>query len=638
MVTPLKHTAVLAMAMLMLALLPVGARAATATIDSDPLVVTADDTGAIQVKFAGSDTAEFFPPAADIGDAGLNVAVRQGTTDCSTTGADYSFYGVGTSRPMVPVSGPTAGQQGDALTLTTTYGLDDATPTRQVTIDQVITYVPGETTVHVAYTFTHPTDAPSQLCARAFVGADLYVVGADAGTGFVQGTAPLLTVGGVNQDLGSLAGLVASQDTPYTHYYEDAYSTVLQAIRSDATDPAHLPDTVNPDLVDNGVAAEWDDMDGSSPLLFGTPRTLDVTWQFKRFNALALDPASTAVSAGSPVTLTAVARDPDGNPDPGRNVVFDVSGSNAAGATVATDGSGTAQFTYTPANAGLDSVTAFSDLNGNATRDPAEPQRTSSVTVDAAAPASQPTPTPQGGPQPAPGDADGDGIPDAADNCPAVANADQADADHDGAGDGCDTSDGSLPPVPNKSVDLRVVSGEVRIKYPAGALRQFTSGFVPLTGAANVPIGSTLDTAKGRVSLTSAAQMSGGKTQTAEFYGGGFLIRRQQPLHKKSKKLSTQLVIKGASPKTCGQRSVRARKKRNRKRLGGVWGSGKGNFQTVGRSSAATIRGTTWLVEDRCDGTLTRVAQGTVTVRDFRARRTVTVRAGHSYLAAAVKG
>jgi hypothetical protein len=38
-------------------------------------------------------------------------------------------------------------------------------------------------------------------------------------------------------------------------------------------------------------------------------------------------------------------------------------------------------------------------------------------------------------------DGDGDGIPDATDNCPAVANADQLDTDHDGKGDACDADD-----------------------------------------------------------------------------------------------------------------------------------------------------------------------------------------------------
>jgi hypothetical protein len=475
-----------------------------------------------------------------------------------------------------------------------------------------------------------------------YTGADLYVGGADSGTGFVEGNPPQLTVGGLNQDLGSLAGLVASPSTPFTHYYETYYSTVLSAIRSDSfgAAPPFLPDTVNPDLVDNGVAAEWDDMDGANPLIDGSPRTLDVTWRFKRFNALSLDPATSTVSPGTPVTLTAVARDTDGNPDPGKSIVFAVSGSNAAGATVPSNGLGVAQFTYTPANAGFDTVTAFTDLNSNTTRELTEPERTSFVSVEQVV-------TP---PRPVPGDADGDSIPDDVDNCASVPNPSQADADADGIGDVCDTSNGSLPPEPNKSVDVRVVSGEVTIKYPPGFSgravahgAQLGSGFVPLKGAANIPIGSTLDTSKGRLSLTAAAVRSGPpKTQTAEFYAGIFQVKRQQALTKLKKRkrvrtavLTTELIVKGASPKTCNQRSVRARKKRNKKRLGGVWGSGSGNYRTVGRSSAATIRGTTWLVEDRCDGTLTKVAQGTVSVRDFTARRTVTVRAGHSYLARA---
>ncbi|MBN1341220.1 MAG: thrombospondin type 3 repeat-containing protein [Phycisphaerae bacterium] len=42
---------------------------------------------------------------------------------------------------------------------------------------------------------------------------------------------------------------------------------------------------------------------------------------------------------------------------------------------------------------------------------------------------------------PPPADADGDGIPDASDNCPAVANANQTDTDGDGVGDACDNCD-----------------------------------------------------------------------------------------------------------------------------------------------------------------------------------------------------
>ena len=37
-------------------------------------------------------------------------------------------------------------------------------------------------------------------------------------------------------------------------------------------------------------------------------------------------------------------------------------------------------------------------------------------------------------------DADGDGFPDGSDNCPLVANADQADCDNDGVGNACESS------------------------------------------------------------------------------------------------------------------------------------------------------------------------------------------------------
>ena len=50
----------------------------------------------------------------------------------------------------------------------------------------------------------------------------------------------------------------------------------------------------------------------------------------------------------------------------------------------------------------------------------------------------------------------------------------------------------------------------------------------------------------------------------------------------------------------------------------------------------APVRGTVWLVEDRCEGTNTKVRRGVVAVRDFKRKKTVSVKAGHSYLARAV--
>ena len=78
-----------------------------------------------------------------------------------------------------------------------------------------------------------------------------------------------------------------------------------------------------------------------------------------------------------------------------------------------------------------------------------------------------------------------------------------------------------------------------------------------------------------------------------------------------------------------GKASSAATKKRRRR----LWGDGKGRFTTKGKHSAATVVGTKWFVEDRCNGTLTHVVRGVVKVRDFKKRKTVTVRAGHSYFA-----
>ena len=222
------------------------------------------------------------------------------------------------------------------------------------------------------------------------------------------------------------------------------------------------------------------------------------------------------------------------------------------------------------------------------------------------------------------------------------------DRDHDGILDDEDNLDGSKPPVPGKSVVVKVVSGEVFIKFPAGqGPRAVTppAGFVPLKGAANVPIGSQLDTANGRVALTSAADTGAKKTQKSDFYDGIFQVKQSVPKKKpkKAKALITDLVLKGEPPRSqCapqkGARSAGANKKKGPKAvLGQLWGNGKGKFRTSGKFSSATVRGTIWLVQDRCEGTLTKVSRGTVQVADFQRNKTVSVKAGHSYLARATR-
>jgi hypothetical protein len=59
----------------------------------------------------------------------------------------------------------------------------------------------------------------------------------------------------------------------------------------------------------------------------------------------------------------------------------------------------------------------------------------------------------------------------------------------------------------------------------------------------------------------------------------------------------------------------------------------RGRYTTRGRYSAATVRGTNWNTIERCTGTSTVVNVGIVSVFDFVRHRSVTVFAGHHYLA-----
>ena len=173
------------------------------------------------------------------------------------------------------------------------------------------------------------------------------------------------------------------------------------------------------------------------------------------------------------------------------------------------------------------------------------------------------------------------------------------------------------PPVIGKTVNVQPAAGIVRYaRRSKGRLR-----FKRLTRSATVPVGTVFDVTRGRILLTSA--ILGGGTQNSLFYGGRFIVRQDKATGR------TDLVLTGTGPRCNAAVSASARK-RNQRRL---WGDGHGNFRTRGRNSSATVRGTRWLVEERCSGTFTRVARGVVEVRDLVRHRKVRVGAGKSYLA-----
>jgi hypothetical protein len=175
-------------------------------------------------------------------------------------------------------------------------------------------------------------------------------------------------------------------------------------------------------------------------------------------------------------------------------------------------------------------------------------------------------------------------------------------------------------PVPGESVVAETPAGTVHVRTPDGHE-------VDLTGGAEIPAGSIVDARAGTVAL-SAARPDGG-TYTGTFTGGRFEVRQD------AKTGYTDLYLRGGSFAGCRRAlaSIARSKPKPRRKL---WGSDDGGrFRTHGRNSVATVRGTRWLTKDTCAGTLTRVTEGAVDVRDRHTRRTVTVRAGHTYLARA---
>ena len=189
----------------------------------------------------------------------------------------------------------------------------------------------------------------------------------------------------------------------------------------------------------------------------------------------------------------------------------------------------------------------------------------------------------------------------------------------------CDRVDrGKSRPSIGKTFVVRPLTGTLGMS-PKGIRRS-----VPLKDTVGLPVGSTVASGGGVVSVTSAKDRR--RRQSARFFAGSF-----QLLQKRGRRPITELVLKGGDFGKCprGGKGGRAGVAQRRRTVRRLWGNGRGRFRTRGRYSAATVRGTKWLTEDRCDGTLTRVTRGTAVVRDFARRRTVVVRAGRRYLAKA---
>ena len=189
--------------------------------------------------------------------------------------------------------------------------------------------------------------------------------------------------------------------------------------------------------------------------------------------------------------------------------------------------------------------------------------------------------------------------------------------------------------VVGKSAGSGCAAGATVAPPAAAAPPSATSrGTVLLNGApfsaGSIPYGATVDVTNGTLELDADVG------HVSLFGQGGVparfkLARGTQTIGEK-KIAVLELRLTGGNFAACGKRALAGRAKKD-KPVVLLWGKAKGHFRTKARYVSATVKGTQWETDERCDGSRVFVRHGVVSVTDLVKRRTVDVRAGRSYLA-----
>ncbi|MEA2442509.1 MAG: hypothetical protein QOH76_3933 [Thermoleophilaceae bacterium] len=539
-------------------------------LDGSPLNVWTDGNGSVQASVDGYTRGEWYPPSTFVdGNEVPNPNANAGFgLVVDPAGQDAAFGRFISGSLPAPASGPSL-TPGNPATITTVWNLTDNSSLPLVQVTQILSYTNGSRRFDATYNVKNVSDGT--LTLRANMAGDMAIRGSDRGIGFLNGTPPNRFVGGLNQEVGAAGGFVEVPSSPWSHYEVAYYGDVQNHARF-----GFLSDMLATTEVDNGAGIQWPDASVPSNGI----ATFKVGQKF--IETLGLTPPVASKLTGQEHVLTVVAGDLNGNQVNKQTIHYTVTGSNQLSGKVNTGADGKATFSYVGGNPGTDLVTAFIDKNVNGTRDPDEPQAVATVSWQ--------------GPQ---------------------------------------------PPILGFTAGARPVKGTVKIKLPPGTslgkakalgLTGAAKGFIKLTGARSIPVGSFLDTTRGTVNLLAAGGRNIGNTK---FFGGNF-NGSQFKLTQRKKNPLTEVSMTGgglASCKTKVPKGGSAARKRKRR----LFGNARGRFRTRGRHSSATVRGTKWSMTDTCAGTLTVVTKGSVTVRDFTLRKTRVVKSGRRYFARAPK-
>jgi hypothetical protein len=172
------------------------------------------------------------------------------------------------------------------------------------------------------------------------------------------------------------------------------------------------------------------------------------------------------------------------------------------------------------------------------------------------------------------------------------------------------------PPVMGKSAEVAPLTGSVLVKQPG------SKHFLQVKTIMALHYGATVNATGGDIQVI--AKKSGTGFESGEFYDGGFNLSQ-------GKDGIVQAALTGR-PTNCPTTPLSLARDASGPPLH-LWGHVHGKYKTRGHYGSASVQGTIWLTEERCDGTFFRVVKGVLRIRDFTLHKTVIVRAGHSYLA-----
>jgi hypothetical protein len=379
----------------------------TVTLPGGPLIVSQGTLGECQSSYANVGT-NYFPPGGTEGDCGFFLAFPSAGTnqpnnlkervfgfegsagphiETATGGVLYTFLEQGTATG--------AGTVGDPYSVFTKY-LAQYEGLNYALITDVTSYVSGEPQFTTTYTVENVTGkaggAPSApLYYHAIVAGDLFVANDDHGTGVFLGGPPKF-IGGQNPNTGTLGGFVEA--TPAWDNYQEGfwdgpepYEPTIEAdhgiwnavrIAAKSSGPV-FNDSIDPNLIDNGAGASWDNH-LTSPLEPGKTASYSIIGRSQVPTSLGVQPVSQTHAVGQTATVTITATDNVGTPYAGRPLVYSIGGANPKTGSVTTNAAGQAVISYVGTAAGLDTMQMFLDLNGNGAGDNGEPSAAAQIT------------------------------------------------------------------------------------------------------------------------------------------------------------------------------------------------------------------------------------------------------------------